>query len=161
MVDSSKDGSPEIVRKRWKDRRIALIHNEDPTGKGSALITGIKTVQDGLVLIQDADAEYFPEDYPSLLSEIGDGNAVFGSRILGKNVGHQYVLAKIANIAMSITFSLFFRQRVTDIYTCYKLFYRKMVDPNRLQHRDFLIETEIAAQIVRNGIQDQGGTDTL
>jgi glycosyltransferase involved in cell wall biosynthesis len=152
VVDSSKDRSPQIIRNRMrKDRRITLIHTKKPTGKGSALITGIKKVRGGLVLIQDADSEYFPEDYSLLLGKLKDGNAVFGSRILGRNVGHQYALAKMANIMMSAAFSLFFRQRVTDIYTCYKLFDRKMVDPDRLRHRDFLIEAEIAAQIVRNG----------
>ena len=152
VVDSSKDGSPEIVRKIMaKDRRIALIHSSTRRGKGEAVIIGIKKVHNGLVLIQDADAEYFPEDYGKLMSRIGTANAVFGSRIIGRNVGHQYRLAKLANITMSAAFSLFFRQRVTDIYTCYKLFYRNMIDPSKLIHRDFLIETEIAAQIVRKG----------
>ena len=152
VVDDSKDRSPDIVRRRMaKDSRILLIHNKIPRGKGAALITGIKKVKGGLVLIQDADSEYFPEDYQKLLDQVSVENAVFGSRILGRNVGHQYRLAKLANIAMSATFSFFFRQRITDVYTCYKLFYRNMVDPNRLRHRDFLIETEIAAQIVRNG----------
>ena len=152
VIDDSSDSSPEIMRKRMeKDSRITLIHNKRPMGKGNALITGIKKVKGGLVLIQDADAEYFPEDYPRLLDKVGPKNAVFGSRILGRDVGHQYRLARMANVVMSATFSFLFGHRITDIYTCFKLFDRKMVDPGRLKQRDFRIETEIAAQIVRNG----------
>ncbi len=155
VMDDSTDRSTEIVRKIMaRDGRVRLIRkkkNKIQRGKGAALIAGIKMVRNGLVLIQDADSEYFPEDYQKLLNKIGAKNAVFGSRILGRNVGHQYRLAKLANMTMSSAFSFFFRQRITDIYTCYKLFYRNMVDPSKLRHRDFLIETEIAAQIVRNG----------
>ncbi len=152
VVDDSTDRSPEIIKELMKkDSRIIPMHNKYSRGKGSALITGMEKVRDGLVLIQDADLEYFPEDYEKLLSKLGNNNAVFGSRILGKDVGHRYRMAKLANIVMSMAFSLFFGQKITDIYTCYKLFDRKMVDPRKLRNRNFLIETEIAEQIIRNG----------
>lgn len=152
VLDSSKDRSTEILRKKAKkDRRLCLVHTDTRMQKGEALIRGIKMVKNGRILIQDADLEYFPEEYPALISKAKPGQVVFGSRIIGADVGHRYRLAKIANIVMSTTFSILFGQKITDIYTCYKLFDRKMINPDGLKERSFLIEAEMTIQFVYNG----------
>jgi glycosyltransferase involved in cell wall biosynthesis len=152
VIDDSKDRSMDILRKKKaKDRRITLLHNERPMGKGNALVRGIKSVKSGLILIQDADEEYFPEDYPKLLRALANGRAVYGTRMLGRNLGHQYRLARVGNELMSLSFSLFFHKKLTDINTCYKLFRREMLDPDKLKKRDFIIEEEMSIHFVRNG----------
>ncbi len=153
-IDDSTDNSTEILRRRAKkDKRVKIIHNKKPGGKGGALIKGIKEVKEGLLLIQDSDLEYFPEDYPDLLNASGKNMVVFGSRSLSKKKDSvsQYKIARLANVVMSGTFSILFRQRITDLYTCYKLFDRKMIDPEKLKEKGFLIEPEMAIQMIRAG----------
>jgi glycosyltransferase involved in cell wall biosynthesis len=152
LNDHSTDRSVEIIkRKAAKDNRVRLFNVKNQKGKGNAIRIGMALVKSGLILIQDADLEYFPEDYPLLLSKTAPGRAVYGSRILGRDVGHRYRLARYANIAMSAAFSIFFGQTVTDLYTCYKLFDRKMINPYRLKENGFLIEAEMTMQLVSKG----------
>ncbi|MGI0100296.1 MAG: glycosyltransferase family 2 protein [Candidatus Micrarchaeaceae archaeon] len=148
--DCSNDKSIEQI-KSIGSGNITLVKNEENRGKGYSVRKGLDHVKDGLILIQDADTEYMPEDYPKLFDALKDNNIVFGTRMIGDNTGHHYMLAKIGNAFLTDMFNLLYKQHITDLNTCYKIFRKSMLEGITLKENGFLIEEEISIKLARKG----------
>jgi len=152
--DGSKDSSLEKLKKLQRtNSKIKILENKVNKGKGAAIIKGIANAKDGIIIIQDADLEYFPEDYPKLLEASEKNEVVFGNRLHGRNMGHEYVLAKWGNKFVSKLFSLLYGQKVDDINTCYKLFRKRDLSGIKLKEHGFIIEEELAVAFAKKGIK--------
>lgn len=151
--DGSTDGTREKIEELvTKDKRIKAIYQGRNQGKGAAIKAGLQAAEGDVVIIQDADLEYDPADYPALMEPIrrGDADAVFGSRFLGPH--RCFSLPQyIANVVITRLFSLLFGTALTDVETCYKCFRRELIDPGRLRSSRFEVEIEIAARLIRGG----------
>jgi glycosyltransferase involved in cell wall biosynthesis len=158
--DCSKDGSREIMRElaERKDHdplnTISAHYHEVNRGKGGALMTGFRAAQGDIVIIQDADLEYDPSEYPRLLQPIVEGKAdvVFGSRFLGDRPHRVlYFWHYLANKFLTTLSNCFTNLNLTDMETCYKVCKREVIEaitPTLKQNR-FGIEPEMTAKIAR------------
>lgn len=129
------------------------MHNKRNLGKGAAVRKALSFVKRGIVIIQDADLEYFPEDYPKLISALKHNDVVFGNRFAWRNKGHRYVLAEIGNKFISFLFDFLYRQKIHDINTCYKAFKREALDGITLHENGFLVEEELAVAFAKKGVK--------
>lgn len=149
--DFSTDGTREILKNLKKNRYKIFFHPKNQ-GKGSALRTGFKYATGDVVIVQDADLEYSPEDYKRLLQPILDKKAdvVYGSRFLIHHIP-RYTLYYWGNILLSVLTSVLYSHRVTDMETCYKVLKKGVLDNLNLRGRRFDIEPEITAKILKKG----------
>ena len=136
--------------------RITVVYHEKNRGKGGAVRTGFAASRGDIVLIQDADLEYDPAEYPRLLRPIVEGQAdvVFGSRFLGDQPHRVlYFWHYVANKMLTTLSNCFSNLNLTDMETCYKLFRREVIDDiaPRLKQERFGIEPELAARVARAG----------
>jgi glycosyltransferase involved in cell wall biosynthesis len=158
--DCSKDGTRQILREleERKDRDpfnlISVHYHEVNRGKGGALMTGFRAAQGDIVIIQDADLEYDPSEYPRLLQPIVEDKAdvVFGSRFLGDRPHRVlYFWHYLGNKLLTTLSNCFTNLNLTDMETCYKVCKREVLDsiaPTLKQNR-FGIEPEMTAKIAR------------
>lgn len=145
--DGSTDRTPELVRSILGIRVITHPHN---CGKGVAIRSGLAHAQGDVVLIQDADLEYEPEDYPRLLEPFLNDDrvaAVFGSRFKGK--GEFLFRSRLANIFLTFFTNTLFGGKITDMETCYKVVRRSLFAELKLSARRFDVEPEITAKLLR------------
>jgi glycosyltransferase involved in cell wall biosynthesis len=148
--DGSSDGTPEIVARLAEEfPEVQLLTHDKNSGKGAALRTGFAQATGEILIIQDADLEYDPADYPKLLGPILDGRAdvVYGSRFLG---GPHRVLNfhhYVANRALTTLSNVLTNLNLTDMETCYKVFRREVLESLTLRRDDFGFEPEFTAQI--------------
>ena len=150
--DHSCDSSLKIIKNLAAgDRRITCLASPNNRGKGFSVRKGLSRVNDGIVIIQDADLEYYPEDYMKLLPGLSDDTIVLGTRMRGRQTGHEYALAKLANAGLTLTFNLLYGRRLTDMNTCYKVFKIEMLKGIELEEDGFLIEPEILVALVKKG----------
>ncbi len=127
---------------------VSIIACGRNMGKGHAIRTALSRIDDDdLVIIQDADDEYYPEDYAVMLKAF-DGNPVFGYR--KRNRGNQYLLALFMNILHTWLFNVLYGQSVKDVNVCYKLFRKSMLKGRRLTQNGFAVEEEIAVLLSKN-----------
>ena len=152
--DSSKDGTTEIIRK-IKDKKIIKIYHEKNKGKGAAVKNGIEKASGDIIIIQDADMEYEPEDYKKLIEPIINKKAgvVYGSRILHKNYKYSYLSFMIGGKIVSFITSLLFFSRITDEPTCYKTFRADIIKKIKIENDRFEWEPEVTAKILKKGIK--------
>lgn len=151
--DGSRDGTTQIL-KTIKNRRVKVFFQKHNRGKGSAIKRGLKEVTGDVVIIQDADLEYNPEEYSVLLQPILDKKAdvVFGSRFLGDrphrvlNYWHM-----VGNHFLTLVSNMMTNINLTDMETGYKMFTRKVADELHLQENRFGIEPEFTAKIAKMG----------
>lgn len=142
--DASKDNSLSIIKKMArKDRRITYFTNNPNRGKGYSVRRALAEVKKGIILVQDADKEYYPEDYPKLFAAMAPNTVVYGTRMGEKESGHRYLLAKGANIMITALFNGLYFQHLTDLNTCYKVFTKDMLDGITLKADRFMGEAEI------------------
>lgn len=150
--DGSFDGTRDVIRRFETVPDCRVIYHDRNRGKGSAIRTGIAAVTGDYVIIQDADLEYNPMDYLSLLAPVREtGRAVvFGSRFLsGKKVTpawHRFV-----NYIMTLSTNMVYGSRLTDMETCYKLFKTSFIRGLSLESEGFEIEAEMTAKALNSG----------
>lgn len=150
--DGSVDNTlEEAVRAAKTARgRIRLIRNGSNMGKGYSVRRAIEAVKpDNIIILQDADEEYYPEDYRVLLKAFGGSGPVFGYR--KRNQGNQYALALFANNVHTWFFNTLYNQSIRDVNVCYKVFKRSMLKGRTLTQNGFAIEEEIAVTLAKNG----------
>lgn len=149
--DGSTDGTKEILKTLEGQHKI--IYHEKNQGKGAAVRTGFKNASGDLVLIQDADLEYDPQNYRNLMKPILDGKAdvVFGSRFLNPQFRHVSKLSHLANIVLTGFSNLLTGLKLTDMWTCHKIFKKEVVDAilPELTGNRFEIEPEMTALIAK------------
>lgn len=149
--DCSTDGTLDLLKKASD---IRLYQHEKNMGKGMAIRTALEHVEGDIVVIQDADLEYYPEDYPILIEPIVSGKAdvVYGSRFLsGKPVMNP--ANYLANRILAIASNLLFGSRITDEATCYKAFRADVIKKIPLTCRRFEFCPEVTAKILRSGVK--------
>jgi glycosyltransferase involved in cell wall biosynthesis len=152
--DGSTDGTAGGLGRYDGDRFIRVFHQAPNQGKAAAVRRGIKELSGDLVLIQDADLEYHPNQYPALMAPLlkGEADAVYGSRFKG-SIESMALVNRMANIISNITFNFLFGVRFTDINTCFKLFRKKDICSITIESDHFSLETEITAKLVRKGVR--------
>ena len=151
--DGSDDETTPILAslQRKNPERIQVFHHETNQGKGAALRTGFANCEGDLVLVQDADLEYDPRDYPALLDPILDDRAdvVYGSRFLGSEIRDPSRIHRWGNGLLTAAANLMNRQSLTDMETCYKLFRRTVLQDVEIAQDRFGFEPEITAKLAR------------
>ncbi|MDB6067183.1 MAG: glycosyl transferase [Pedosphaera sp.] len=148
--DCSKDGSWEVLQEiSRKDSRVKPFHHEANQGKGAALRTGISKTTCPIVLIQDADLEYDPAEYPILIRPILDGKAdvVFGSRFAGGPHRVLYFWHSVGNKFLTMLSNMATNLNLTDMETCYKVFRSEVVKRIAIKENRFGFEPEITAKV--------------
>ncbi|HET6845815.1 MAG TPA: glycosyltransferase family 2 protein [Anaerolineales bacterium] len=149
--DGSTDGSRDVLAKLKGSRGLKVILHERNLGKGGAVRTGIQAAQGDVILIQDADLEYNPRDYPVLLQPLVDGVAdvVYGSRFLGGPRRAVMFWHMIANQLLTLMTNVLYNTILTDMETGYKVFRRQVVADMRLRSRGFEFEPEFTAKVLK------------
>lgn len=151
--DCSTDGTREWLRE-LKQANLRVLYHDVNRGKGAALQTGFRAARGDIVLIQDADLEYHPSDYPNLLKPILDGHAdvVYGSRFLGGSEHRVlYFWHYAGNKLLTLFSNMFTNLNLSDMETGYKVFRREVIEKLELQETRFGIEPEMTAKIARMG----------
>ena len=150
--DCSTDGTRDILAGLAPQPGIRVIHHETNQGKGAALRTGFAQATGDIVVVQDADLEYDPVEYPKLVQPIVDGTAdvVYGSRfITGKPVSPMPLSSVVANRALTMLSNLCTGLSLTDMETCHKAFRTEVLRKIRLEENRFGFEPEVTAKIAR------------
>jgi glycosyltransferase involved in cell wall biosynthesis len=151
--DCSTDGTWDTMQKLAKqDPRIRIFTHEVNQGKGAALRTGFQHVQSEIVIIQDADLEYDPDEYPKLIAPIllGKADVVFGSRFLGSGMHRVlYYWHYLGNQFLTQLSNMFTNLNLTDMETCYKVFRKEILSKIKIEEERFGFEPEITAKIAR------------
>lgn len=154
--DCSRDGTRKVLEEQVKPLVSRIIYHDVNGGKGAALRTGFQAATGDVVIIQDADLEYDPMEYPLVVTPIFEGRAevVYGSRFLNqKRKG--YLANRLANRVLTTFSNLFTHQKLTDMETCYKAFKREVIQSIVIEENRFGFEPEITAKIARRNIRIQ------
>lgn len=151
--DCSIDGTWQTMQDLAKtDERIRIFTHEINQGKGAALRTGFQHVKSGIVIIQDADLEYDPDEYPKLLAPIiaGRADVVFGSRFLGSG-SHRvlYFWHAVGNRFLTLLSNMATNLNLSDMETCYKVFRRNVLEQITIEENRFGFEPEITAKVAK------------
>ena len=152
--DASRDNTWNIMQSlpdKFPGSKFQFINKQINEGKGGALRDGFAKVTGDIVIIQDADFEYDPADYPKLLKPILDGKAdvVFGSRFIGEPHRVMYFWHQIANNILNLLSNMLTNLNLSDMEVCYKVFVRDVVDRIKIKSLRFGVEPEITAKIAR------------
>ena len=155
--DCSRDGTREVLEKMGRESSdLKVLFHEVNRGKGAALRTGFAAATGDVVLIQDADLEYDPHEYPRLLQPIVDGHAdvVYGSRFLGGGA-HRVVFYwhYLGNRLLTTLSNMTTNLNLTDMEVCYKVFKREVIQGLPLKENRFGFEVEITAKIARRKLK--------
>jgi glycosyltransferase involved in cell wall biosynthesis len=149
--DGSTDGTREILKEYDGDGPFRVILHEVNQGKGAAVRTGLDHARGDVILIQDADLEYDPRDYPALLKPIEEGIAdvVYGSRFLGGPRRTTMFWHMLANKLLTLMTNILYDTMLSDMETGYKVFQRKVIEGMPLHAKRFEFEPEFTAKILK------------
>ena len=155
--DHSNDGSRDILKKYENKNDMEILYHEKNYGKGKAIRSGLAKVEEGLVLIQDADLEYNPRDYKKLLKPFEEAKAdvVYGSRFLGGQDYSRihYFWHFIANKILTFFCNFFTNLNMTDMETGYKVFKKENIDKIELLEDSFGIEPELTIKLAKQKLR--------
>ncbi|MCB9110816.1 MAG: glycosyltransferase family 2 protein [Anaerolineales bacterium] len=149
--DGSKDGTRDILKKLDGKKGVRVILHEKNQGKGAAVRTGMTSATGDVLLIQDADLEYDPRDYPDLLKPIEEGVAdvVYGSRFLGRARRVTMFWHQLANQLLTLITNILYNTILTDMETGYKVFRREVMSGMTIRANSFNFEPEFTAKILK------------
>jgi glycosyltransferase involved in cell wall biosynthesis len=149
--DASSDGTDKVLA-ALEDSTVRVVHHPTNQGKGAAIRTGMQHARGDLLLVQDADLEYDPEDWPKLLAPImrGKSRVVYGSRFTGERKD-MLPLHWIGNRFLSLVTNVLYGTTLSDMETCYKLFDRSILAGITIEADRFDFEPEITAKVLRRG----------
>ena len=149
--DGSSDGSDKVLG-AIEDSTVRVLRHKENQGKGAAIRTGLAEARGDLVLIQDADLEYDPNDWPLLLEPIlrGKASVVYGSRFTGQRK-NMMPLHWIGNRLLSLVTNVLYSSTLSDMETCYKLFDSQVLEGLTIISNRFEFEPEITAKVLRRG----------
>ena len=150
--DCSTDGTRDILKKELEPRVKKVIYHEKNSGKGAALRNGFKSAQGDIILIQDADLEYNPQEYPALIKPIIENRAdvVYGSRFIGSREHRVlYFWHMVGNKFLTCLSNMLTNINLTDMECGYKVFRREILDQITLEENGFGFEPEITAKIAK------------
>ena len=150
--DCSTDGTREILARLQPELGFTLLLQPRNMGKGGALRRGFEAVRGDLVVIQDADLEYSPEEFPALIELICQGRAdvVYGSRFLGRHRAFMFS-HYVGNRALTLVTNILYNTMLTDMETCYKVMRTDVLRSMTLRSDGFGIEPELTAKIFKRG----------
>jgi glycosyltransferase involved in cell wall biosynthesis len=151
--DNSSDNTYAVLcQEAAADPNMIVIRHPTNRGKGAAVRSGLARASGEIVIVQDADLEYDPQDYYELVKPIADGrvNVVFGSRFLGRHTG-MYFWNALGNKGLTFLTNLLFNCWISDMETCYKVMRTDIMRDLRLESNDFRLEPEIAAKVLKRG----------
>jgi glycosyltransferase involved in cell wall biosynthesis len=148
--DCSRDGTRDLLRTQIEPLVDKIIYHEVNQGKGAALRTGFAAATGDAVIVQDADLEYDPGEYPKLMRPIVDGKAdvVFGSRFMGGEAHRvHFFWHMVGNKFLTLLSNMFTNLNLTDMETCYKVFRRDVLQRIKIEENRFGFEPEITAKV--------------
>ncbi len=154
--DHSKDGTREWLQK-YSHKKVNVYYQDVNQGKGAAIARAIKEAHGDVMIIQDADLEYDPNEYPILLAPIIDGHAdvVYGSRFLGGTGTHRvhFFWHYLGNKALTTLSNMLCNLNMTDMETCYKVFTKQAIEGIEITSKRFGIEPEITAKFSKKHLK--------
>jgi glycosyltransferase involved in cell wall biosynthesis len=152
VEDGSTDGSRELLIEEAKAGDLIVLYHKHNRGKGAAVRTAIEHASGDLIVIQDADLEYDPRDYPSLIRPIIEGRVtvVYGSRFLGPRKAMLF-WHMLGNKLLTLTTNILYNAILSDMETCYKCFRADVVKDIPLRSRRFEFEPEVTAKVLKRG----------
>jgi glycosyltransferase involved in cell wall biosynthesis len=150
--DFSTDGTRDLLQKLHDNGNHKIIFHSENYGKGAALKTGFAQARGDIIIIQDADLEYNPEEYPKLIQPILDGKAdvVYGSRFMGSEPHRViYFWHYIGNTFLTLLSNMLTNLNLTDMETCYKAFKKEVLTQIEIEEKRFGFEPEITAKVAK------------
>jgi len=153
--DASTDGTRDILRSEIESLVDKIIYHKENMGKGAALRNGFSEASGDIVIIQDADLEYDPNDYDKLLTPIlnGEAEVVYGSRRLGGNSNRSYNRYYFGGVFLTWFTNVLYGSRITDEPTCYKVFKFDVLKNLNLKAKRFEFCPEVTAKVLKRGYQ--------
>jgi glycosyltransferase involved in cell wall biosynthesis len=154
LVDDGSDDGTRAVLPQLGDSTVRVVTHPHNRGKGAAVRTGLANVTGDLVIVQDADLEYDPEDWPRLLAPVLKGKAqvVYGSRFTGER-RNMLFLHWLGNRFLSLVTNVLYNTTLSDMETCYKVFDRRILDGIKLRSERFEFEPEVTAKVLKKRIR--------
>jgi len=149
--DGSTDGTRDLLKDLDGRDKLRIILHERNQGKGAAVVTGMRAAQGDILLIQDADLEYDPRDYPQLLQPILEdiADVVYGSRFLGGPRRVAMFWHMVANKLLTVMTNILYNTILTDMETGYKVFRRQVIEGMTIKARRFDFEPEVTAKVLK------------
>ena len=156
--DCSVDGTRKLLDEMSKDKDLSIYYHDTNQGKGAALRTGFSKVTGDIIIVQDADLEYDPAEYPILLEPIEKGLAdvVYGSRFKGARMSRVHLFwHQMANNFLTWVSNMFTNLNLSDMETCYKVFKSEVLEGMKFESNRFGFEPEVTAKIARKRLNGE------